>query len=292
QYTLRLANWLQAFGHQVEVVCIESIAYGSADQVAAVHDSYAGISVWRLSINLLDQSTFSRREYDNELLGDWFAAYFRNSQPDLVHFQAGYLIGVAPLRAAVAAGVPTALTLHDYWFLCPRITLQRGNGTLCKQIPQAPTGCAWCRLLESRRYRSIDWITCGIAGQVAQRTSLQGRRETIADRRATVLAALALPDAVIAPSRFLAERIAPFIQPDRLHISRLGLDLVTPQQPHPPLAEGLKIGFIGQIAPHKGVHLLITAFRKLHPHGQPLTLHIYGGFDAQTSYVKHLQQLA
>jgi glycosyltransferase involved in cell wall biosynthesis len=294
QYTLRLARWLQKLGHEVNVVCVEAIDVGGLGEIFAAEDSYNGIPVWRLSFNLIDAPERNRWDYNNALLGDWFAAYFESFQPDVIHFQAGYLIGIAPLRAAVNIGIPTVLTLHDYWFLCPRITLQRGDGSVCTQIPAAPAGCAWCRLLESRRYRVADRLTGGMVGWLAQRSFVQADRDTILERRAALLTALALPDAVIVPSRFLAERVTSFIQPDRLHISRLGLDLhhQSQQPPHPEVDEVFRIGFIGQIAPHKGIHLLIKAFRMLNASCRAIALHIYGDLQAHPSYVGLIRRLA
>jgi glycosyltransferase involved in cell wall biosynthesis len=54
----------------------------------------------------------------------------------------------------------------------------------------------------------------------------------------------------------------------------------------------LRIGFVGQIAPHKGIHLLVSAFRRLKTRGQPLELHIYGGLQVFPKYVETLRRLA
>ncbi len=292
-YAFRLARWLIAHGHEVEVVCVEAIDQGRPAELHATEDRYQGITVWRLAFNLIEAPERLRWNYDNPLLGTWFADYLRRAQPDLAHFQAGYLIGLAPLAAAHAASVPTVLTLHDYWFLCPRVTLLRGDGTLCTNIPNNPAGCAWCQRLERRSYRLPDRLSGGMLGTIAQTIALRDERTVIADRRAQLLPALALPDAVIAPSHFLAERFAPFVPAERLHIARYGLDLTPFQQPHRHGAsETLRVGYIGQIAQHKGVHLLIDAFRRLQTGDQPAELHIYGGLDAQPHYVDSVRRLA
>ncbi len=292
-YAFRLARWLIAHGHDVEVVCVESIDQGNPGELQATEDRYQGITVWRLAFNLIEAPERLRWNYDNPLLGAWFAEYLERARPDLVHFQAGYLLGVAPLVAAHAAGVPTVLTLHDYWFLCPRITLLRGDGTLCTSIPNDPAGCAWCQRLERRSYRVPERLSGGMLGTIAQTIALRDERTVIADRRAQLLPALALPDAVIAPSHFLAERFAPFVPAERLYIARYGLDLTPFQQLHQHAAsEILHIGYIGQIAQHKGVHVLIDAFRRLNTNGRAAKLHIYGGLEAQPHYVESVRRLA
>jgi glycosyltransferase involved in cell wall biosynthesis len=291
-YTFRLARWLQEHGHQVEVVCVEAIDRHESGELQAIKDRYEGTVVWRLAFDMARGADF-RWTYDNPLLNEWFTSYFRRHRPDIVHSQAGYLIGATPIITACAAGIPTALTLHDYWFLCPRITLQRGDGSLCETIPDDPAGCAWCMRLESRRYRLPEKLSAGLAGRVAQAISLGSGRREIADRRARLFAALGLPDVVIAPSRFMAETFAPFIAPERLRIAGLGLDLAPFIGLRRAAPDGtLRIGFTGQIAPHKGVHLLIEAFRKLQLRGQPIKLHIYGGLESHPDYVARLRKLA
>ncbi len=286
-YTFRLASWLMQHGHNVEVVTIESIT-GPENGLSASHDTYEGVPVWRLHFRL-DTAHRQRWLFDNPLLRTWFQDYLARVQPDLVHFQAGYLMGAGPLEVATAQ-VPTILTLHDYWFLCPRITLLKGDGSLCDAIPADPAGCAWCMRLESRRFRIPDILTHGMIGHAAQQLSLGDERQFIADRRATLLPALARPDAVIAPSRFLASQFAPYVAPERMHILRYGLDVAAfAAQPHAPTDGTLRLGYLGQIAPHKGVHLLIDAFRSLKNAGHA-ELHIHGGLQAFPAYVQRLRR--
>ena len=287
-YTLRLARWLLAHGHDTKVVCVEAIDQGAAGELSAVEDDYQGVRVWRLTYNIIDAPERKRWNYNNPLLDAWFAAYFRRTQPDIAHFQAGYLLGVAPLEAAKAAGVPTVLTLHDYWFLCPRITLLRGDGTLCTAIPANPAGCAWCMRQEQRRYQIADQLSAGIVGKVAHRL-LHDDAAIIAERRAQLLPALHIPDAVIAPSQFLASRFAPFVPSERLHVARYGLDLAPFAASRRVTQAALRIGYLGQIAPHKGVHVLVDAFRALRT-SRPIELHIYGGLDAQPRYVETIRR--
>jgi glycosyltransferase involved in cell wall biosynthesis len=293
-YTLRLARWLQAHGHAVEVICIEAIDAGSTHTAQATHDEYQGISVWRLSFDLLRAPERRHWDYDNALVGAWFRAHLQTHRPDLAHFQAGYLMGVAPLNATLDAGVPTVLTLHDYWYLCPRHTLLRGDGSLCELIPADPAACAWCMKLVSRRYRLADQFSFGFVGLVAQQLALNTERARFADRRVQLQAALTRPQAVIAPSQYLAQRFAAFVSPERLHISPYGLEL-TPfvNRQRVTMDDAvLRIGFIGQIAPHKGVHLLIEAFRQLRAANRQFELHIHGGLEAFPAYVRDLRAMS
>jgi glycosyltransferase involved in cell wall biosynthesis len=290
-YTLRLGRWLHQQGHQVEVVCIETIDWRSRDALEARRDSYEGLPVWRLAVQVAPERWWPGN-YDNSMLGAWFADYCTREQPDLAHFQAGYQIGVAPLRTVVEAGVPTVLTLHDYWFLCPRITLLRGDGTLCEEIPSDPRSCAWCMRLEGRAARIAEQASGGLAGKIIPLALPHAEQERYAERRKRLLPALQLPHAVIAPSHFLASMFAPYVPAKRLHTLRYGLDSerlrTTPQRPD----DGtLSLGYVGQVANHKGVHVLVEALRSLPAAGRPVRLTIHGDENQHVGYGERLRQL-
>jgi glycosyltransferase involved in cell wall biosynthesis len=204
------------------------------------------------------------------------------------------LIGVAPLVAAARLAIPSVLTLHDYWYLCPRHTLQRNDGSLCEEIPVDPSACAWCYFAEGQRYLRVNQLSGGLFGRIARGVALKPQTALIGNRRASLAYALTLPRAVIAPSKFLASRFVAFVGQDRLYVSRYGLDLGPFQQLHRRTRDrhNLKIGYIGQIARHKGVHLLIEAFRKLYVSDMPVELHVHGGLEANPGYVSELRQLA
>ena len=290
-YTFRLARWLIQHGHTVEVVCIEHVRWDGRNRVVAAHDTYEGVPVWRLAIEASPQG-WPVRTFDNPELAAWFADYLGQTRPDLAHFQAGYLIGVGPLRATISLGIPTVLTLHDFWFLCPQITFLRGDGTRCAGPPDDPGVCAWCVRLTGRMSRFADRVSGGAAGRVGA-VVLRAEARQMTARRQALLPALAWPNVVVAPSHFLAERFRPYVPAGRLHVLRLGLDTtrlrVTPTAP----TDGpLRLIYIGQIAPHKGVHVLVAAIQALPSVGRPVELTIYGDLAQHGAYGRKLEALA
>jgi len=294
-YTLRLARWLIQHGHEAEVVCIRAIDRGRPDQLEAVRDIYEGVPVWRLSFDLLRAPQRGLWTYDNALLGEWFDRYLAEARPDLVHFQAGYLIGIAPLVVAHRQQLPIALTLHDYWYLCPRHTLLRSDGSLCDVIPANPADCAWCRFAEERRYRvTVDRLSFGLLRRVMKTAGLEEQTALIADRRVRLSDAIRLPDVVISPSRFLARYFEGVVHPERLRVVRYGLELdrLRSAPASRPDDNVLRVGYVGQIAHHKGVHLLVQAFKSLTRGGRLAELHIYGNLKAGADYAAKVQSLA
>lgn len=70
-------------------------------------------------------------------------------RPDLVHIHNVSGMSLAPFLACRKLGLPTLVTLHDYWMLCPNNMLLRAADSLCDP---ARSG-AWCR----NCYRRYDF---------------------------------------------------------------------------------------------------------------------------------------
>jgi glycosyltransferase involved in cell wall biosynthesis len=292
-YTYRLARWLQTHGHEVEVIAIESIDRGSNSQIDAVHDQYDGIPVWRLSFNLLNSPQRRRWEFDNELLGEWFEGYFRRQQPDVAHFQAGYLLGVAPVFAAHRQQIPIVLTLHDFWYLCPQHTLLRSDGALCAKVPDDPLTCARCRLWNRTQHARWGRVLSPSVRSMVEKLPLGADAALMALRRERTRAALHCVKTLIAPSKFMYSQFEPVTEAGKVVFSRIGFD---DERLHHDEQRGtgaaLRFGYIGQIAAHKGVHVLIDAFQRLNTSHKPAELHIWGGLEVEPAYTMKLRKLA
>src|SRR6185436_10964495 len=89
---------------------------------------------------------------------------------------------------------------------------------------------------------------------------LDQRAGQIDHRSRTLQAALADAAAITAPSRFLRDEMGRAGFPiERIDLLRYGVE---PRPAAPPRATdgvALRIGFLGQIAPHKGVHVIVEA---------------------------------
>lgn len=294
-YTMRLAQWLSRHGHQVRVVCFDAVDRGSPHSLDERIDDADGVFVHRLQMDLLRSPQRRLWTFDNHLLGGWFERALESWRPDIVHFQAGYLIGAAPLRVAARAGVPSLLTLHDYWFLCPRHTLLRGDGSLCERIPDDPVECAWCHHhMWSDRDRRMEALSSGMYGALVRRLMPRAERELAQVRRATMCEVLRLPRRVIAPSKYLAQRMETLVDRERLYVLPLGID-PTPfvaQRSSPRTLHGaLRFGFVGQIRPHKGCALLLDAFSQLRGGAHAAELHVYGAVP-QDAYGEQVRRVA
>lgn len=309
-YAYRVARWLQDHDHTVAVVCVESITDGDGT-LRVEREDYEGLAVYRLYFNLARTPDPFRWSYWNPDIGAWLEGFLREQSPDVLHVNSGYLLSASVIQAGRAADVPVVLTLHDYWFLCPRLHLQRPNGTLTV-LPNRPAECAWCLMTEKRRYRLPDVASGGRIGRLAT-AWLERRRsprvQAIEERRRVLKEALGQVTAFVAPSRFLRDiYIGEGLPPERFSLIRHGLDMRLWRQDigvhrnsgnSEKLAgtqdSPLRIGYLGQLEPHKGVHVLIEAFRRLslpNREGRDARLTIYGDMNRNAGYVRRLRQLA
>ncbi len=304
-YVYRLASWLIRHGHQVDVICVESITYQGPGDITSTYDEYNGIPVHRLYFNHRSSPDSFQQSYDNSLIGGWITDYFRENRPDVVHVNGGYLISAAVIRAAKGLGLPVIVTLHDFWFVCPRITLLKPSGKLCT-VPEDVTECVWCLATEKRRFRWIEIASKGMAGAVVhpylasssttKTLGIHPDAEQMRRRRQVLLAALKDVDLILAPSEFLRNIfIHQGINSERIAYSRLGLETShwnTTSEATSRETRELQIGYFGQLASHKGVHLLIEAFNRLSFASRPAHLTIYGDPRPFPEYFAQLEKMA
>ncbi len=271
--TATLAQALAERGHSVTVFARmadpEAAEFSVQQDEPDEPDTGDGVRVVRVVNNLSRVSHF-RFEYDNPFLNQAFHRVLTDTQPDIVHIQhVGHLSG-SMIQIPAQLGYPVVLSLHDFFFACYRIHLIDNHTRLCPG-PDRGERCVACLQVET----SAD----------------EARR-----RFAYFEQLLHIPQRVIVPSRFLADRmqeIFPFVEP-RLRIIAPGILPVRQipredrqarqnRQPGP-----LRVLYIGVLMPHKGVHLLVEAARGL-PAGS-IEVSLYGSrVDAWQAYADQLE---
>jgi glycosyltransferase involved in cell wall biosynthesis len=286
---LRTARALTQNGHSVKIVCIERIESGQAVGVTHIDEIFEGIPVRRLFYNIRLAPNRVRFEYDNPWLGDAVRRMFYEDKPDLFHQFSGYLWSGRPLRVAQEMGIPTVLSLTDFWFLCKRIQMFRSDNTL-STLPIDPVRCAKCVGEEQRRYRYPAQLFPRIMNAFWEKQSL--RIGQARDRMNFLLETLNRVDAIVSPSRFLRNMfIEAGIDSKRIVYSRQGRDFsdLTESAFVKTPSSQLRLGYLGQIIPIKGVSVLAQAVRLLPVSN--FTLDIYGKLDQNTDYVREIARL-
>lgn len=231
------------------------------------------------------------------------AEWIREWSPDLVHLVSGYLMGTAPLEAAQELGIPTVVTLTDFWFLCPTIQLVRGDGSLC--AGPEPLEC-WRCLADSRKsIRRIDrrypdlvrafWRSAAAHPILGDRLGLGTRLERLAARR-DLLDTLGRSNRIFSLTQAMEDRYTAnglassrvVVKPDCLDLEEFDAVELTPAH-----AGQIRFAYFGQITPIKGVDVLVRAFSQLKKHcprGSRLSasLSIHGNLNSEPGYARRL----
>jgi glycosyltransferase involved in cell wall biosynthesis len=177
----------------------------------------------------------------------------------------------------------------DFWFLCRRISMLRSDGQL-STLPIDPATCARCLGEESRRYRWLGRLAPALANAFWH--TQVDRQHLIQDRLAFLLGSLNQASAIISRSQFVRQTfITAGIAPERIRFIRQGRDFpdLTPAALVKSPAGQLRVGYLGQIAAHKGLHVLLEAARRL-PEAA-LSVRAYGDTTPFPNYTARLRRL-
>lgn len=262
----RTAKWFQNQGHGVKVICVEAIDDPHTPNLRWVDETFDTLTVRRLFLNLRQAPDPIKWEYDNPWIESHLTQYLVEEKPDIFHLISGYLMTAAAIKAAKSQHIPIVATLTDFWFLCHRHTLYRTSGQVC--FENSALDCMRCWWEQQRRFRvpaqKMPTLTNGL-WQVAQLwPPISAQVAKIDERVAVLQAALAEVDVAICPSNFLLQTyLEKNFEAKHMQFLRQGLARMPLSPPQKSPSASLRIGYIGQIAPHKGVKVLVEAFQKL-----------------------------
>ena len=305
--TFGVARELLRRGHQVRVLT----GYPAREQMpdGLRFDRYAieGIEVDRFHhafVPMGGQDVVTRIEYDNRLAARHFAAMLAETRPDVVHFFHLSRLGAGLIDVALASGVPAYCTPTDFWAICPTSQLSLPDGGVCTG-PTASAGNCVKHVAMLTRGTRVSAIVArmpdalvGAAVRMADagflpEHSLVREAAAMARRRGFNIARLNALHGIFSPTRLMTgmlERNG--VRPGLIAHSPFGIDMAAYANLERPARAGraLTFGFIGTLAPHKGCHVLIEAFRALGPCGARLA--IYGDPHDFPDYVATLRARA
>jgi glycosyltransferase involved in cell wall biosynthesis len=286
-----MADWLARNGHGVEVFAIEQLTAPTFRVETSVQD---GLTVHRLYYNIEEGNGGFQNSYDNPQIENALCDILNRGHFDLLHIISGYLLGASAVRAGHRSGVPVAISLMEYWFICPQINLIQPTGRLCSG-PESDEKCTRCMLEEKRRYRLPAQMTPTVM-DVLWRVGIhlpftQETTRAITHRRTLLQDTLNDADLVICNSRFIIDKFAEFgFDTSRYVYIRQGLTTHGQALTRKPGNGTLRLGYVGQVKPHKGVDLLVEAACNLMDTGQPVTLDIWGATHEAAEYVALLKE--
>jgi len=301
-YTLELAKNLMSIGHDVTVVC--GVFQGETKNEAAIHRyMYDDIKVVAFDKNYVPHSRIGETYFQEETRL-YLRQILEEIKPDVVHVT--HLVNhTAVLIEEVArVGVPLVATLTDFFGFCFNNKLEAADGSLCLGPNPHRSNCISCYLKASRHSIALKagslpygWSAVGIAFRLASQLKL----DPVGDDNASLRDLIVRPDvlrnayrhydAMIAPSRFLMKAYeANGFDRSKLKLSRFGIDIDRRSKPVKNPADPIVIGYVGQIAPHKGVDLLVSAIQDFS--ALQVQVHIYGPEDQDPDYMSKLRAMA
>ncbi|MFP6664024.1 MAG: glycosyltransferase [Deltaproteobacteria bacterium] len=296
-HTQRLVTALRTRGHDLRIFTRHS--EGEGQDGTLVHEEVDGVGVTSI-VNDARGGRF-RDHFLSAPVADAFRAEITRHRPDRVHFQ--HLIGLSADLPTIAhdAGIRCVATIHEYWYACQRVMLQKADLTAC--TGPANEDCVACFLGEAASREEQAEAAARSAPSLLKRLRGRGPKPSpalvagppvAAERFACLQAALRSYARITTPSQFVIDEMARQGMPlaaDRTRAIALGLPEAarpaTPPRTSPiSAAAPLRLVYIGHLLPHKGPHTILEAMR-LVPE-LPLRLDLYGRRWPENPYEKTL----
>ncbi|MCB9450367.1 MAG: glycosyltransferase family 4 protein [Anaerolineaceae bacterium] len=285
----RIARGLVQNGHHVEVFALENV---NAPETEFKTTSQDGITVHQFSLDVRGDVPRFVQTYDNQYIGKIFRQVLQSGKFDIVHLISGYMLGVEIIRAAQEMGIPTVLTLTEYWFMCIRLNLLDSNDSLCTG-PESDDKCTRCVMNDKRRYRYLDQYVPSIMDtfwSLAQYTPIgEVKIREVATRRQILERTLASVDLVICPSQFIIDKFAEYgYNTSKFVLIPHGIGesgVMDIQRDRSPI---LRLGYMGQIKPHKGIDLIVQAVVNVLQSKQAVSLDIWGDTNTGLNFATKL----
>ncbi|MBX7164674.1 MAG: sulfotransferase family 2 domain-containing protein, partial [Saprospiraceae bacterium] len=297
--TYETANALRKMGHEVIVFTGEPVLTAIKDNKRFDRYYHDGIRVERFYhgfVPMGGQTNVLELEYKNNLVGSYFREFLLAEKPDIVHFFHLSRLAVLPVDICHELGVPTVLTPTDFWFICPTAHLRLPDNSACHGPDKNGVNCLR-HMVSLHQFKKIDWLLKRTPNWLIAYIVSYIRKGMNFDRRYTPIVRalvnraeflqkrLNLIDRVVVPTKVMMSNLeSNGLNTQKALLYPYGLNLKHLETVKKSEMEGrLRIGYIGTLYEHKGVHILVEAVKKLK--GRPLELSIYGNMNDFPNYV-------
>jgi len=255
-----------------------------------------GLTIYELNIPFSEQITrlFSfKATYIDAKVEEKFRELLLIIKPDCIHFQNLIGLSASLLRVAKEKGVPTVLTLHDYWFICPMTLLLKNNSTICNGPDEQSENCFICWNNMQAKHLADIWgkfLPPKMFSEKLFESTLMkiNSKKKFRERKEYMKSILFNADIIIAPSLSLRNIFVKCgISQPKIMYSSNGYNLSAFKGFKKKKHGNLIFGFVGYIAEYKGVEVLVEAFNWVD--SMDAELRIYGNFDRKAKFFKYLQ---
>jgi glycosyltransferase involved in cell wall biosynthesis len=273
-YALAVGRELQRRGHDVDVFTLDP-AFGEATGPwRESHEVVDGLPVRRINFWMMLGRDWGRMEYRHPLMAAKFAEHLRRRDTDVVHTFHLRHVGADLIDEVKLQQRGLVVSLTDFWFVCPRVILMRADGSACSGPPDGGRGCLPCHAPELAQQLAAHPAHAQVLAAVAAAPAatqpghdLLCRTASLLDRPEYLRRRLLAADAIVAPTRFLADVfVQNGIPADRIRIQGYGIDtsgIAAGAAAARPARRPLTFGFLGSFVPHKGPHVLVEAMARV-----------------------------
>ena len=206
-----------------------------------------------------------------------FGAFLRQRRPALVHVHHWVRLTANLVEICWRHGIPAVVTLHDYYTSCPRAFRRRAGDEACRR-PLSAASCGDC--VPRYGYESRAEIDAGIE------LYRDHYRAELSLAAAVLVGVGSTADLLAATTGVPRDRyqVLPLGSPPRF----AGMPPLSPPAPGQPL----RFAFWGGVGRHKGVDVLLRAFRRLQAQRPGRAqLAVLGDFESP-DFERELRQLA
>jgi glycosyltransferase involved in cell wall biosynthesis len=299
--TLGYALSLQKLRHDVQVVCAEGWEEEAHYWNGYTDEMYQGVPVRRVHINWKLAPDPNRYLYNNpdveKHLGKWLTEW----KPDIVHITSCVTLSASVINAVKDQNIPLVLTLTDFWFICPQLNLLKRDNSMCDGRTTA-WDCLECRFGDAVAYKTIDLIPYKELSQRLLRTiskqpaisrihGFRGMAIDMEDRKSFLTNILERVDCITAPSNSLRDTFidSGITHPIKVIYSGHDLSWLKDSSLHNKQSPRIRIGFIGQIIPVKGLHVLLSAVGNAQ--SDKVQLLVYGNDNKDPEYMLKIKDI-
>jgi glycosyltransferase involved in cell wall biosynthesis len=299
--TLGYAIRLLDLGYEVEVICAGTLDEGDKYWNGVRVENYRGVKVTRIDLNWALADDPNSFLYRNPIIAEKIKNWLPEINPDLVHITSCYSLSASVIETISEFNIPLVLTLTDFWFICPKHTLLRFDESLCDGRT-SNWECVDCMLSGNKVYQKlrplminnmcksgIEWIST--KPSISNLRGFRGMALNVDDRKAYLQNMITKPDVVVAPSEYLKDVFTASGVNREIRVIQSGHDLSWLVSSNQRQETGkINFGFIGQIIPIKGLHLIINAFKK-EPVLNQAQLLVFGSFERNSPYQNQINEL-
>ncbi|MGQ9637680.1 MAG: glycosyltransferase [Thermodesulfobacteriota bacterium] len=300
-YTFYLSKALTRLGHSVTIFCREENP--EREEFSLREEWLDGLRVVRV-VNNLKKIYDPKVYYENRYFDEIFTNILRSLKPDVIHFQHFIALSGNLIHLAKASGFRTLLSIHDFFILCHRINLMDREGRLCEG-PLYGLNCYTCledyfprRILSKRAeifltlkdllpFWAIKWTKRFFISP--KFISQQGYE--VFHRYRYMFEVLKKVDLILLPSSFVLRMYLRYYKKlkKKMELIPWGIEPLNPSLKTKMDEQKIRFCYYGSILPHKGIHLLIEALKRL-PH-ERIHLTLYGSqTDWNASYYQRLKE--